>query len=197
MYDSIFVKQKLPLPKEVSNLDIDWELLEFQTKSLDNCLLEYTIHEDGSLSEKIVEKEYVEWTDEDRKNRKIHPWNLWKDIIEKNSRQEILKFHGVIRFYCYEKLDEENNFSLDFDAYFIYGKLDKIQFIEYKTFNSNKNEYFKELIEERKKLKFKVKRFFAKFSGWNFFWTLVQKSIHKIINLLEKVRVFIFNYLIF
>ena len=41
MFDYIKCKAKLPLNEELNNLPIDWGDVSFQTKDLENCLLEY------------------------------------------------------------------------------------------------------------------------------------------------------------
>ncbi len=59
MFDSIRIKKELPLPEELKPLNIDWTEQEFQTKDLENCLLNYWISENGELFDHVVEREYI------------------------------------------------------------------------------------------------------------------------------------------
>jgi len=52
------------------------------------------------------------------------------------------------------------------------------------------------MLLEHNKFKNKLKRLIAKYSGWNWLWVSVAKSLHKMSSLIEKMRVIIFNYLI-
>ncbi len=81
MYDSIQVKKDLEIPEEVKNL-YDWKNHNFQTKDLDNCLSDYIINEYNELVEVIIDRKYIPYTEEERKNPDIKPWNLWKEVIE-------------------------------------------------------------------------------------------------------------------
>jgi len=86
MYDEIIVKKDLPLPEEISKLDIDWKNYIFQTKSLENCLIVYFIDEDGGLNEIEFEREYIDFTEEEKKLRKKKKqfFPIYKDVIEKS-----------------------------------------------------------------------------------------------------------------
>jgi hypothetical protein len=193
MYDTLKIKTQLPLPEEVKGLDIDWGKVEYQTKDLDNCLSEYIISENGKLIEVIIEREYVYWTDEEKKT--APKWSLFKDVIEKSREEKELNHHGVIRFYCFERFDDSNDFFIDYDAYFTYGKLDKIEVAEFKKFEV-KRDQLDSLFAEHKKFKNRAKRFVAKYSGWNWFWLTSTKALHKLSSCIEKVRVFIYRFLI-
>jgi hypothetical protein len=195
MYDTIKIKKQLPLPEEVKNLNINWLDIEYQTKDLDNCLSEYILSKDGKLIEVIIKREYIPWTEEERKAQKISPWSLFKDVKELSRTEKEINYHGVIRFYCYERFDEMHDFHIDYDAYFIYGKLDKLEIAEFKKFSVNRNT-LQELFEERKKLKYRIKRALAIYSGWNWFWKSLTKVLFNITSFIEKLRIFIFKYFI-
>ncbi len=193
MYDTIKIKKQLSLPEEVKNLNINWLDIEYQTKSFDNCLSEFILTENGKLFEILIEREYIQWSEEEKKS--APKYSFFKDVIEKKREEKKLNYHGVVRFYCYERFDEENDFFIDYDAFFIYGKLDKIEIAEFKKYKVNRNN-LQDMLLEHNKFKNKLKRLIAKYSGWNWLWVSVAKSLHKMSSLIEKMRVIIFNYLI-
>lgn len=196
MYDTITIKKPLPLPKEVSCLDIKWETIEYQTKSFDNCLSEYVIDENGNLFENVIEREYIAWTDEERKKQKPKAWQVFKDVVIK--KQELVpqdKFHGTVRFYCYEQYDEEQDFYIDYDAYYSYGKLDKIEIADFKTFKVNRFS-LEDFKKEQNKFNVKFFRYFKIYSGWNYFWGKIEKFFYFFIKILEKIRFFIIRKLL-
>lgn len=178
MFDYLRVKKEIPLPEDLKSLKLNWKNLEFQTKDLDNCLLEYFIDEEGHLFEVDVEREYVPFTEEEKKqNKKSGKWHLWKDVIEKSKTNKKINFHGKIKFYTYETLNENEDFCLDYDAYFVYGKLDKIELVKFEKLESRKKsleKFFKEIEEKEntfsRRLKKKMRRL-----GWDFFWKRVAK----------------------
>lgn len=192
LYDEIKVKRPLPIPEDIKHLNIDWSDYVFQTKDLENCLLEYFISEDGNLYEHVVEREYIPYTEEERKKAKA--WSIWKDVIEKGSHdKKIEDYHGCITFYGYEKFDEEHDFWLDFKAYFIYGKLDKIELVEFKksekrsiSFEKWKQEYQKE-----QKQPWNVFKKYVRYIGWNYFWKSVEGIFNNISKYCDKIRMFI------
>jgi hypothetical protein len=196
MYDSIQVKKDLEIPEEVKNL-YDWKNHNFQTKDLDNCLSEYIINEYNELVEVIIDRKYIPYTEEERKNPDIKPWNLWKDVIEGEKTYNVLNYHGTINFYTYESIDDDTDFWLDYKAYFIYGKLDKIEFLEFKKDSgrkSNNKKFFQELEKEKKTFWYKFKKI-ANFLGWKWFWKNVDWSIYKLSNFLNYIRTFIIRNL--
>lgn len=132
MFDEIIVKKVLPLPKEVKTLPIKWSEHKFQTKDLENCLLEYFIDKKGDLYQVVVENKYIEWTEEEKKSKDFRPWNIYKDCVEISRHNAKVEHHGIIRFYDYFTLDPETDCWLEFEAYFVYGKLDKIALKEFR-----------------------------------------------------------------
>ena len=192
MFDELTVKKNLPLPKEVESLNINWNELVFQTKDLDNCLSEYIISEDDFLY--IKKKEYIPYTEEELKNKE--GFSFIKEIVDKGL--EKIDHHGIITFYCYEKFDENNDFWLDFDAYFIYGKLDKIEFKEFKKQESS-NIQLDKLLEQEKKENKKLWNIFKKYArkiGWSFFWNKVLKFLYNMNNCISNFRMFIIKNII-
>lgn len=106
MFDTIFVRSELPLTEELAKLNVKWNELDYQTKSLENCLSTYEITKDGDL---------VTYND---------AW--WED---NSVKREAIKVpcHGKILFYDYIENEAGYDWFIDFNAYFTYGKLDKIE----------------------------------------------------------------------
>ena len=69
MFDDIQCKKELPLNDELRAAGLKLEDASFQAKDLENCLFHYTILEDGRLVENVVEREYVHYTEEERKSK--------------------------------------------------------------------------------------------------------------------------------
>jgi hypothetical protein len=192
LFDEIEVKQDLPVPEEIKNLH-DWKNYKFQTKDLDNTMSLYYINEYRELVEKRTEREYVPYTDEDRKIFKPKPWNLWKEVIEGETTYVDTKYHGTLRFYTYEHLNDEEDFSLDFNAYFIYGKLDKIELAEYSKSENYliNNQRIKEERARQEKRPWNRFKKFASLFGWRWFWRKACKFIYLLENACSKTRYFI------
>ena len=183
MYDELIVKRSLPLPKEIKKLK-NWKEYVFQTKDFDNCLGEYFINDRGFLYEIVVEREYIEYTKEERKANKLRPWELWKDVVEKSRTNKKLDFHGKVRFYTFDELDSNTDFWLEFDAYFSYGKLDKIELVKFETETARKEslkEWTKKYNETANLPWNKFKSFLRKHLKWNWFWNKVISFLHKMI----------------
>jgi hypothetical protein len=140
MFDYIICKAALPIPEELANLGIDRAKDRFQTKSLDSTMTTYRITEDGMLLEEVVEEEYVLYTEEELELERPKPWSVVKDVIIKNRYDKPLDYHGVIVFYTNVEYTEEEDMWLEFSAYLIYGKLDKIELSRKNTMRVNKFE---------------------------------------------------------
>ena len=192
MFDEIKIKRDLPLPEEVKGLDIDWKEVRFQTKDLENLMDEYLI-DNNALYQRIVELEYIEYTEEEKKqNRKNKKWfPIYKDVIEKSSyHKKIDDFHGSINFYHYDELNDDEDFMVDFIAHFIYGNLDRIELLKLEKMESRRiyNQKWQIEMEERAKRPWSRFKHYAGYVGWRGFWRALDKSIFKVINLLQSIR---------
>lgn len=198
MFDEIIVKQELPLPEELKKLNIDWKNHRFQTKDFDNCLLEYILTEEGRLVEHIIEREYIYYTEEEKKSKKLKPWDLWKDVIEKDVRYEDVNYHGAFTFYTYEDFDENYDFWIDLKAYFSYGKLDKIELVEYKKEPSRKisNKQFEEERKQAERHPWNVFKRAASYFGWRWFWRRASGLCRQASDMCSSAQMFIFKYLL-
>jgi hypothetical protein len=187
MFDNIKCEKKLPLNAEIKNLDIKWNEVSFQTKDLDNCLSDYRITKRGELVEDIVEKEYTYYTEEERK--KLKGWHFIKDqkIIKEYSKK--VEYHGSIRFYELFDLSDEEDIWVEFDAHFVYGKLDKIELAKTEKQECRKikmGQWEKEYQDRINSFPYK----FKKYSGC--FWLLknLSRLCYKASNFLSKINTF-------
>jgi len=199
MFDTIIVKKELPLPEEVKHLKIDWNTHDFQTKDLENCMLEYVITEDDKLVEHIVEREYVEFTEEEKKHKDHRKWNLWKDVIVKEERYEDVNYHGTITFYTFHPfVDETQDFWIDFKAYFVYGKLDKIELLEFNKQKSHKitNKEIEEARKQREKLPWNTFKRYASYVGWRWFWNNASRWCYDASRTTSAMQTFIIRHML-
>ena len=198
MFDYINCKYPLPVPRELLDLNVDWSSKEFQTKDLENYLGNYVISEDGQLLEHIEEKEYIPYTEEERKAKGAKSWDFWKDVVTKNVYDKKIEHHGTINFYTDVSITDEEDAFVDFRAYFIYGKLDKIDFINMQKTKSSSvrmHEWDKKREEEKSKLWFKTKSVLS-YLGWKWFWKKVANVSYKISRMFSSIQYFITRYFI-
>lgn len=190
MFDNIQCKYSLPLPEELQSLSTDWSIEIFQTKDLANLLGSYTITEEGLLLEEIVEREYVPYTDTERAEIKPKPWSVWKDVIVKNRYNQKIEHHGEVTFYSSFTYTDAEDCWLEFTAYFIYGKLDKISLVRNEKITSQKlsdERWDAKRKEEESKLWYKFKQRVKPY-GWRLFWSKASKLcgyVARMLNTLE------------
>jgi hypothetical protein len=190
MFSYIKCKKELPLTDELKNLSVKWDELQYQTKDLDNCLETYIISEDGELLEEVMEYEYTYYTEEEKKRKDHKPWNIVKD--QKVVKQETKKvdFHGKITFYETLDLNDQESIWVDFDAYFVYGKLDKIELAKVEKYENRKvkmDEYWKTYESKQNSFSYKLR----KYSGWFWSWKKVEKFCYSLSRLIDSIRYFI------
>ena len=198
MFDDITCKKELPLNEELKTLSIKWEEVGFQTKDLENCLLHYTISEDGRLLEHVVEQEYVHYTEEERKQKGRKPWDLYKEVIIKNEYDKEVHHHGVVNFYTGVDYTDEEEFWVEFNAYFIYGKLDRIELLKCEK-QKSRTVYHKEWEEQRRiedsKLWNRVKRL-LRYVGWRWFWHKMSRCCYSASSVFASIQTFIIRHLV-
>jgi len=189
MFDSIKCEKELPVNDELKTLDVKWKEVNFQTKDLDNCLSNYRITKDGELVEDVVEKEDVYYSEQERKKLKGKVWCFVKDekIIKEYSKK--LLYHGTIRFYEIFDLSEEEDIWVEFDAYFLYGNLDRIELAKTEKQESRKIRMDK-YIQESKKRKSSIEYKLKKYSGC--FWILnrLSKICYNMSSFFNKIQTF-------
>ena len=198
MFDSIYVKRKLPLNKELKGLDIKWSELEFQTKDLDNYLGKYTITKTGKLVENIRELEYVHYTEEEKKSKNRRAWDLYKDVKNAKEYDKDVKHHGVIILYSSVDYTDEEEFWVEFKAFFTHGKLDKMELFKCER-QKSRTIYHKEWEDKRKledkKIWNRTKRI-LRYIGWGWFWRKMSKYCYVFSNFFGKLQLFIIRNLI-
>ena len=187
MFSYIKCKKELPLTDELKGLSVKWDETQFQTKDLDNCLETYIISEDGELLEEVIEYEYTYYTEEEKKQKNHKPWNIVKD--QKIVKQETNKvdFHGKITFYETLDLNDQESVWVDFDAYFIYGKLDKLELAKAEKYENRKikmDEYWKTYESKQNSLSYKLR----KYSGWFWIWNKIEKTCYLLSRFFDSIR---------
>jgi len=198
MFDSLHTKAELPLNEDLKHLPIKWDEIEFQTKDLENCLLHYTISEDGRLLEHVVEQEYVYYTEEEKKQKSRKPWDFYKDVIIKNEYDKEIPHHGVINFYTSVDYTDEEEFWVEFNAYFTHGKLDRMELLKCDK-QKSRAVYHKEWEEKRKieEQKFwnRTKKV-LRYIGWRWFWNKMSRYCYKLSSMFSKIQMLIIRNLL-
>jgi hypothetical protein len=190
MFSYIKCKRELPLTDELKNLSVKWNETQFQTKDLDNCLETYIISEDGELLEEVIEYEYTYYTEEEKKQKNHKPWNLVKDqkIVKQETKR--VDFHGKITFYETLGLNDQESIWVDFEAYFVYGKLDKLELAKVEKYENRKvkmDEYWKTYESKQNSFCYKLR----KYSGWFWLWKKIEKCCYSMSRFFDTIRYFI------
>lgn len=178
MFDSIRCDYPLPLPLEVVDILPDIYEQEFQTKDFENLLEGYILNEDGELLR--IQKEY-EWKDDDEAFLKGYMEVVNEEIVPSN-------FHGIVNFYCYERIEENNkakDISIDYLAKFTDGKLQNIEVLSYEITDATGRVFaLKQVIEEAN---IKSNRWYNKYIFRTKIWKFIKwRIIVDFINLFKK-----------
>lgn len=208
MFDTLYVKKKLPLTKELKALNINWEEEDFQTKDLDNLLDTFEITKTGKLRHLWQERQ---WKDDDDAFLKGY-----FEVVKQEWRD--VPFHGTIGFYTshctndkkyWNFLDEESQLTFDdielihgddwwveFEATFTKGKLEDIRLIKaektpVKERIYNNKVWAMKRAEENKKLGRRIVNFLRKFKPYRetirFTTGVVNKTHSKLTGILYKM----------
>lgn len=194
MFDSIQCNYPLPLPSEVSDYLPDIYEQEFQTKDLENLLGNYILTEDGELLE--IRKKY-KWVDDESSFIKGHMEVIKEEIVPTN-------FHGMLNFYCYEtvyeddSLNKSKDISIDYLAKFTNGILSNIELLTYEiTDSTDRILNLKNIMEENARLQ---KRWYNKYifntKYWKFFkWHVIIATLNFIKKICDKLYLVAVRYL--
>jgi len=171
MFDSIECNYPLPLPLEVVDIFPDIYDQEFQTKDLENLLDLYYLNEDGVL---YWRKRKYEWKDDDSAYLKGY-----MDVVE----EEVVPtdFHGVLNFYCYETVNEDESsdkakdVTIDYLAKFTNGKLENIEVLSYEIRDATVR--IIELKNTMKKHEERRKRWYNKYIFYTKYWKFIKNKI--------------------
>ena len=134
MYDTVEVHRKLPLKAndEVTSKDVaalnkkfSWRDVEFQTKSLDDCLEHYKIAVNGKL---YIKRQKYKETD----TKKYRGKKSWTEIpfLEPDGKpwfEPAPKIPTSLQFYTNVELRKDKEYWLEFEAIFLEGKLHEIK----------------------------------------------------------------------
>jgi len=205
LFDSLTVKKKLPLTKELKALNIDWENEVFQTKDLENLLDTYEITKSGKLRHLWQERE---WKKDDEAFL-----GGYLDVIKEEWRD--VDFHGTINFYTSHtdndiyhwdwisddpeqmtwddiELIQGYDWWFEFEAYFTKGKLVEIKLIKAtkdpisERIKNNKI-WAEKRAAENKKLSRRIVNFLRQFGWYRTLIRYIIKGVSKSHNALTKV----------
>lgn len=207
MFDTILVKQSLPLTKKDLEIfsNINWEEQDFQTKCTDCTLSTYTIKNNALYADIVTGKHVRTMTKEEEKKIRKKGKFCWPyKFVEKSRKSVLQKFNGEIIFYTSLNDKDGNEWWVDFSAFFKNGKLQgKIKKLQLKlSFTSKqlkrKEKEFEAMIEaENKKFYNRFRNFMNKitFNYWRYFWWNIGKGIRKFYNVISKADLVINRYI--
>jgi hypothetical protein len=192
MFDSVKCNWPLPAPLEIINWLPDLYDLEFQTKDLDNLLDTYTIDEDGALW--VTEKTY-KWVDDDSAFLKGY-----NEVVGERIKKE--PFHGMLNFYAYERVyndeKQESGFdvSIDYLGKFIDGKLEKVDVLDYSINDATEHildlkNFYIECDERNNKI---YNKYFFNTKPVNYIRRLIRLFFYKLHNFTGKLTMFVNRY---
>ena len=137
-----------------------------------------------------MEQEYVHYTEEEKKSKDRRPWDLYKDIIIKNEYDKEVNHHGIVNFYTSVEITDTEDAWVEFKAFFVYGKLDKIELLQYEK-QPSRAIYNREWEEKRKleakKLWNRMKKI-LRYIGWRWFWNKMSRYSYKMSNIFSKIQ---------
>lgn len=207
MFDTILVKRKLPLNKELKKAfpDTDWSREGFQTKDLDNTMTIYTIKGTGLYWDR-VEGEHVRVISEaEEKKLKRQGKFCWPYEFKETSCETVKEpFHGTINFYHYKDDKEGNTWDIEFDATFNAGKLTDIKLVKGEISstaeeNEAREKQWKDQLEAYEAHPWtKTKKVLNKitFGYWSLFWCRsVSRSLYWLSQKLQKLQVWVIRNL--
>jgi hypothetical protein len=118
--------------------------------------------------------------------------------VVKNRYMKPIAHHGVINFYNSLKYTATQDIWAEFNAYFIYGKLDKIELSKVDLHNSQeiKIQLWHEAQAAKEKLLWNRVKKYLNYIGWRWFWKRIADCCHKGQNLLSKLQWAIYGKLL-
>jgi hypothetical protein len=171
MFDSVQCNYPLPLPLEVIDIMPDPYDQEFQTKDLENLLEQYILSEDGKLLR--IQKQY-EWRDDDSAFLKGYMEVVSQEIVPSD-------FHGILNFYCYETIHEDESsdkakdVTIDYLAKFTNGKIENIEILSYEIIDATVR--IIDLKNTMKKHEECRKRWYNKYIFYTKTWRFIKNKI--------------------
>lgn len=209
MYDTIYIKTKLPLNKTQTKLfeNIKWDEVEFQTKDFDSCLITYFLEVDGKLYEEKIKgsHERVISEEEEAKIKKQGRF-CWPYEFKVKSKRKIFKaISQKIIFYNIVEDIKGNEWWVDFEVNLIDGKIKgKIKLKELKLHRTKKQiekdrkDWNLMLENEKKSFEYKFKALMNKitFNKWKCFCNFLLKITSFLEKSINKVHIWIIRHLL-
>lgn len=207
MFDTILVKRKLPLTKEIKKAfpDTDWAQESFQTKSLDNTMTIYTIKGTGLYWDKVEGEHVRTMTEEEEKKAQKKKKFVWPYEFVEYSRKTVKEpFHGTINFYHYKEDKDNNTWDIEFDALFNTGKLVSIKLMKAEiSSTAEENEAMEKQWQDRLDAYeahpwTKTKKILNKitFGYWTKFWSnYVSRSLYWVAQKTQKLQLWVIRNL--
>ena len=202
MFDSIHWEKKLPIPSPVNKLKINWKEQEFQTKDFECLLYKYKVNRNGQL---FLLKQETEWVEDE--SRFGGYLNVISEKWEKSTYTGTIVFYNTVCSnpeqkskpfldkFTQDEIDSADGFdySLDFSATFINGKVDNIKLISVEAqpirqYIINHNEWVDAVNKKQSKLSYKVKNVLRKIPAWKVLLNLLNKAVQLQSNVLNKLR---------
>jgi len=198
MFDTVVCKHRLPLSDLLKEMSVNWSDIGFQTKDLDCSMALYEITEEGLLNEEIVEREYVYYTEEEQKAATHRLWSPYKEVIVKSRHMKPIAHHGIINFYDSLNYSPTQDVWVEFSAYFIYGKLDKITLFKVELHDSYEitNQKWQERREAKEKQLWSRTKKALNYVGWRWFWGKAATACYRLQNGLGKIQAAIYRNLL-
>ena len=195
MFDTVLCKYPLPLSDLLKGLQVNWKDVGFQTKDLDCSMALYEITEEGLLNEEVLEREYIYYTDEELQAMTPKPWNPYKEVVIKNKHMKPVNHHGIINFYEVIKYTATQDIWVEFNAYLIYGKLDKIELFKVEFHDSYElsSQRWQEERDAEAKLLWNRAKKTLNYVGWRWFWRKAANACYRLQNLLGKLQSVIYK----
>lgn len=132
MYDNIKCEIPLPIPEDAEELkDVVWANIDFQTKSLMNCLSYYVI----GFNKELHEQRHLQGD----------PLSFW-DADDEDIPTALVPchYHGIVEFYTYLQKDK-NDYHITFKATFTQGKVVDLVLLDFEQ-EDNKGRLVKEAV---------------------------------------------------
>lgn len=176
MYDSLICKYPLPEPADLMELKIiGLNNLDFQTKDLENGLLNYTIREDGTLWETRNTYEFKEGNDRDKEEKYLFSELSEPKLVKSEEIQ--VNYHGSLYFYDYHADSTLNNdYYIEFLATFSRGQLENIVLHKFEAEDNSKRKerdrLWKQQLSDSQELR---KKWYMKY-GYSYYAKFIHKA---------------------
>ena len=187
MFDTIQCSDTMPFNDDMAALGLNVRNWSFQSKDLDNCMIEYVL-QDGILYEKRYKE--TKWIEPEFINKKI--WSFGH--IERTGEYlEDIKYHGVVNMHDYRQ-DVMGKWDcwIEYGVTFTDGKVTKTELKEFtKEDNTPRLQKNKELWDD---IILRESKWYNKHIFYTCAWFKVVHLKRKFINMLINWLTFINNF---